>query len=739
MSNPFSASKNTASALLVRSEVLSSEGENVPPTPQAGPGAITATGIPPAARTKTLPLHSGRTATYNEEQPQLTERDSIFATHYLSPDSTATTPRLHPTQTGSDISAPASQNDAAMLALPKALFPQRYYSATPLHKTRSSPPIAVARNSEKNTFLRRDATHRSQSTESASQETYSRQQCDTGEDAGTMNTQGSRAGDLSRRHRLEETPHVSISTAGLPIYTRMSSYHDKPASEMSGVEGNVNDGLEEANQANRPNERNRSSSRSRHARVDKSIEATLANAEPAINARSRKASHYLGLFKENTASQEASQGHDGCRSRSTTRGVGSSANEHDGAGPQRDFGLAQRRDDSTKFVRDPQAGSAVGLNEKYPEVPSQGEARMLERPTDDGLGSTHRQNGSARLSSTRPSSNKSNHPDSGDEIVTVSPATENNAGYGSGKAEKDGLPLRLLEEIRNHHNLAPPFHDKFRSSHATSQPAADAGVDKEAAIPTLQRLQSRSGPDLFSQSEAATPEEYEDESDKEQISSALYYPHQAPNIDSATRPAAEDADEQKSPDQSDTTLELDTQPSIGGLDEDGLTSSGEVDIALQSRDEHRYLHGDLQRPRATSSELQPKFYESGASSASESDYESWDETAHPGRGDESSLTDVGETTPTATPTPYTPYLQDKVRRIHRAPAVPLGAVELKPYNHQVGGHTTVFRFSKRAVCKQLSNRENEFYEVIERRHPEMLKFLPRYARPEMRSLSRVCG
>ncbi|KAI5804109.1 hypothetical protein DFH27DRAFT_610143 [Peziza echinospora] len=54
-----------------------------------------------------------------------------------------------------------------------------------------------------------------------------------------------------------------------------------------------------------------------------------------------------------------------------------------------------------------------------------------------------------------------------------------------------------------------------------------------------------------------------------------------------------------------------------------------------------------------------------------------------------------------------------------APEVPLGAVELKPYNHQVGGHTALFRFSRRAVCKSLSNRENEFYEAIEKRHPSL--------------------
>ncbi|KAI6317856.1 hypothetical protein MCOR34_003880 [Pyricularia oryzae] len=57
---------------------------------------------------------------------------------------------------------------------------------------------------------------------------------------------------------------------------------------------------------------------------------------------------------------------------------------------------------------------------------------------------------------------------------------------------------------------------------------------------------------------------------------------------------------------------------------------------------------------------------------------------------------------------------------------PLEAIELIPYKHQVGGHTTLWRFSKRAVCKQLNNRENEFYERIERDVRDLLAFLPRY-------------
>ncbi|KXJ86646.1 hypothetical protein Micbo1qcDRAFT_125694 [Microdochium bolleyi] len=64
--------------------------------------------------------------------------------------------------------------------------------------------------------------------------------------------------------------------------------------------------------------------------------------------------------------------------------------------------------------------------------------------------------------------------------------------------------------------------------------------------------------------------------------------------------------------------------------------------------------------------------------------------------------------------------------MEQEPKQPLEAIELVPYKHQVGGHTTVWRFSKKAVCKQLNNRENEFYENIERYHRSLLPFLPRY-------------
>lgn len=87
-------------------------------------------------------------------------------------------------------------------------------------------------------------------------------------------------------------------------------------------------------------------------------------------------------------------------------------------------------------------------------------------------------------------------------------------------------------------------------------------------------------------------------------------------------------------------------------------------------------------------------------------------------------TEVNQVTPTK-PRAVTHY-EDHVHDHQHQERRPLEAIELIPYKHQVGGHNTLWRFSRRAVCKQLSNRENEFYETIERYHRDLLPFLPRY-------------
>ncbi|KAF7563340.1 hypothetical protein G7046_g809 [Stylonectria norvegica] len=100
----------------------------------------------------------------------------------------------------------------------------------------------------------------------------------------------------------------------------------------------------------------------------------------------------------------------------------------------------------------------------------------------------------------------------------------------------------------------------------------------------------------------------------------------------------------------------------------------------------------------------------------------------PEKVDECAIEDDFEVKPFLPPKPpqiVTQY-DDHVHEHQHVPQAPLEAIELVPYKHQVGGHTTIWRFSRRAVCKQLNNRENEFYEIIERYHRDLLPFLPRY-------------
>ncbi|KAL8278658.1 hypothetical protein RQP46_008950 [Phenoliferia psychrophenolica] len=51
---------------------------------------------------------------------------------------------------------------------------------------------------------------------------------------------------------------------------------------------------------------------------------------------------------------------------------------------------------------------------------------------------------------------------------------------------------------------------------------------------------------------------------------------------------------------------------------------------------------------------------------------------------------------------------------------------LRPSGGGVGGHSHIFRFSKKAVCKPLTSGENKFYEALERSSPSLLAFVPQY-------------
>ena len=462
--------------------------------------------------------------------------------------------------------------------------------------------------------------------------------------------------------------------------------------------------------------RNRSSSRSSQSRVEKRIEATVADAEPSSHARSRKSSHVLGLFKENKPSHEVKKGQEKLRT--------TSDNTIDGHSSE----ISARADETFRSAHQGRAA----LSESYDNDTGSGtkeEPLPIRTEQEKSQSGTNKQFQSAQQSSRMPLTAKPSANGVKKSLSETDLAADDWRPAIVKRQEKlDGIPghkipPRLLEEIRNFHNLTIPFHDKFRSTQQRPTGNKSKSNDKETDVRHWRVQQpTQKEPDKVDISRPTEEPENEEE-ESEHISSALYYPHQAPSPDALEDISIDDARKRK-----DSQLEKEPNlpdPALPVISED--EKAEDVDIALQVHNKNRYLHGDLQKARSSSGELEiDRHSETGFSSASDSEYESLDETKNPTISEETNMADDAEATPKASPKSRQSYLLSRSREAHRGPKVPLGAVELKPYNHQVGGHTTVFRFSKRAVCKQLTNRENEFYEVIERQHPDLLKFLPRY-------------
>ncbi|EGD95658.1 hypothetical protein TESG_03126 [Trichophyton tonsurans CBS 112818] len=397
------------------------------------------------------------------------------------------------------------------------------------------------------------------------------------------------------------------------------------------------------NNINNINNNNNHLMRGRTSRVEKSIEASLANVDPSANVRSRKSSHYLGLFKENTGEPE--------RRKSIAPDL-SSLDELSGV------------------------GVGVGAGAARPDITS-------------------------------------------DESPAV-------------------VPKELLDEIRSHQQ------QHRRQDGASPTNGAQPGLPRSIPSRDTRMLYPGHALEGFSPDSdfaAARPGLAEsvfedDDEDKERISSALYFPHQRP-----LEAADKDAGNKLQPEQPPSSSPANLKPS--------LSETNLVDISLFSKTEKSHFTGDLRKtipepiePPVSSSDPHTVSVPSGAAAVvvepatdiSESDYlsasESYTSTTHDEPEDDDDLSSHDEaagTTPRGTPRPSSrPQIKHPQSQHIRSPTTPLGAVELKPYRHQVGGHTTVFRFSRRAVCKQLNNRENQFYERIEKRHPEMLVFLARY-------------
>jgi len=391
--------------------------------------------------------------------------------------------------------------------------------------------------------------------------------------------------------------------------------------------------------------------------VDKKIEATLPRTDtPATAARSRKASQYLGLFKEKDAAEELRR-------------------------------LKERSKDPSESVSTLEQLSKVG------------DQPLLKGDMQDVGHSDDKTPIASRMSFT----DLHKHSDSGERSGTMAflpifnqvffPKSDSNRA--SIEAESTiGLDLQLSHSV----------------------PAGDLQLS-EAEI---HKWRDQNFSQFMSQPSQLAPED-EEESEPERISSAFYFPHRQVLPEPLSQGEHDSTTNVEKKETAVDDIQFDeTQREA---EEHVSRSPEEVEISLQSQDDKSCWHGDLRKDSSSTEE--PEQYSStneAAATSSESDYDSI-EGSQSEYGYESSANEGLEST--ATSKQRRPSQAIRKHRHEYDIQNPVGAVKLKPYNHQVGGHSTVYRFSRRAVCKQLNNRENEFYETVERFHPELLEFLPR--------------
>ncbi|KAK7536009.1 uncharacterized protein J3D65DRAFT_627080 [Phyllosticta citribraziliensis] len=683
MSSVPPASDNTSPSIPVRSNRNSRDRHHVSPPPSPSPtcdhdAVVTPKKLSQTGRSRTAPL--SLEALYPSAGPQLSERDSIFATNYVTTDSPADSPNLQPRfEPSSPQDPPQDQSPSEDMAevshfrklVDPPLLRQPHHYYTPSRPSPATPPDCAAFADELHKFAQNAQSPQPEAQRRQSKEALISKFLDAGRFAPVAQQDHSTTTDtldnLKRtRTTLREQPAEHESSDNDERVRYRSWREGKPALSMSAHQS-VKEGS--------------------GTRVDKKIEATLPKAEPSVAARSRKASHYLGLFKENEAAQEQKKRE---KDRSaidfSNDGRDAPAVSHDGHPP------------TPKAEKGLDSAILLPVRESHLPEPALGSPRKSPLPE------TPRKT-----------------PKSLPEVDFAAESPGNRP-----RQTHHPIPINLLEEIRNYHNLTPGA--ERGSSFSRSLPTTGSERAKDSPAKPIADLSGNEPNDYFgdtrsSAEEKANATDEDDESEKEHISSALYIPHR--QLTPTKGPPAE-----LSPARVETDLPEDVSRGPSRQDRETTPTPDEVQISLQTQDEEQYLHGDLKRPPQPAEVERPETLVSESEqsvSHSESECESWDESVRSAHGYESATEELG-TTPTQDSYKLSGTSTPKPHHHHhrRRPTAPLGAVELKPYDHQVGGHSTVYRFSRRAVCKQLNNRENEFYETVERNHPELLDFLPRY-------------
>jgi hypothetical protein len=415
--------------------------------------------------------------------------------------------------------------------------------------------------------------------------------------------------------------------------------------------------------------------------MEKKIDVTLPKTEQPASSRSRKASHYLRLFKD-----------------------------------------ADNVEEQTKKERRPS-------EKKLPAVQEIGHNTSTTSALTEQLQRLSRHSSAAPSPQGGPVENYfESTPTPRTEIGPSALSQHNDPAHAfQGTVYTQPLPNYVLEELRALDNLTPGGQHGVPFSRSLPTSAAEkfhAEVSTTAA-----RHQHEEPTDYFQVQENTTvepsPASEEEDSEREQISSALYFPHRRLKT-SDQGPDERDRKAEVQNTRNESSFET-GRDSGGWFEGEAPRLPQEVEISLRSQDTNQCLHGDIRTTTLLQPEDDDPLNTANIDALSvESESESLAESTHSLLGYESSATDDLGTTPTA-PT----HLKEVTAQAAPSPqpTAPIDSVELKPYDHQVGGHSTVYRFSKRAVCKQLNNRENEFYETVEQNHPELLEFLPRYDNP----------
>lgn len=455
--------------------------------------------------------------------------------------------------------------------------------------------------------------------------------------------------------------------------------------------------------------------------VERSISAVMATES---NSRSRKATQRLGLFRENEQAieergREKQRREEKEREKEKERQEKQRAKETERGG--RKNAVAEGKEQA---FRVPSVTEAGENEKKLPQESSSG-SLSVSRTRDDKYSPSSCDELSASKAVPGDTPSPASHfvPPDVTPVVSfdITGSTFDPSSSQSAQRSIDSLAVIVgPSEISTSIVAQEPLSDPLGSYQDLSIKLPRKPTEHVRIVPTNQ---------------AEDDEDDDEESDKDEISSALYFPHPTPSTaqDSTITP-------KKASSVTGQPVRKDIDVTRDDVSPTPRDTGPEFDLSIQSGEDEYHYHAERRNRTNTDDDYSSYHSNNEGYSSAASGFSEYSDSSGDFSGDE--IRQEGsevDTTPTATPVirrrdpKHDNHSHGQAANkshynstpVGMTPQVPLGAVELKPYNHQVGGHTALFRFSRRAVCKSLSNRENEFYEAVEKRHPELLGFLPK--------------